>query len=182
MSSLLSHFMKSSCTWHNPQDIYHILPYSNLDSYCLISYRLYSWGHGVFFFFSLIFHQSAKQSGWHINAWWVLWRMGVMKGHTVPVKASVWCLRTILSFLSVSAAALGGLMSNRRNLSSCAGSACMFCALLQLFFGFWSWDFIFFIIIFLVSFYQQWQALFYWAPKSLQMMTAAMKLKDACSL
>ena len=24
--------------------------------------------------------------------------------------------------------------------------------------------------------------LFYWAPKSLQMVTAAMKLKDACSL
>ena len=24
--------------------------------------------------------------------------------------------------------------------------------------------------------------LFFWAPKSLQMMTAAMKLKDACSL
>ena len=71
MSSLLSHFMESSCTWHNPQDIYHILSYSNLDSYCLISYRLYSWGHGIFFF-SLIFHQSSKQSGWHINAWWVL--------------------------------------------------------------------------------------------------------------
>ena len=81
--------------------------------------------------------------------------MRVMKGHTVPVKASVWGLGTILSFLSVSVAALGGLMSNRRNLSSCAGSACMFCALLQLFFGLWSWDFIFFIIISLVSFYQQ---------------------------
>ena len=27
-----------------------------------------------------------------------------------------------------------------------------------------------------------WQTLFSWAPKSLQMMTAAMKLKDACSL
>ena len=26
------------------------------------------------------------------------------------------------------------------------------------------------------------QTLFYWAPKSLQMVTAAMKLKDACSL
>ena len=25
-------------------------------------------------------------------------------------------------------------------------------------------------------------ALFFWAPKSLQMVTAAMKLKDACSL
>ena len=30
--------------------------------------------------------------------------------------------------------------------------------------------------------FQQWQTLFSWAPKSLQMMTAAMKLKDACSL
>ena len=49
VSSLLSHFMESSCTWHNPQNIYHTLPYSNLDSYCLISYRLYSWGHGIFF-------------------------------------------------------------------------------------------------------------------------------------
>ena len=29
---------------------------------------------------------------------------------------------------------------------------------------------------------KQWQALFSWAPKSLQMETAAMKLKDACSL
>ena len=28
----------------------------------------------------------------------------------------------------------------------------------------------------------QWQTLFPWAPKSLQMVTAAMKLKDACSL
>ena len=28
----------------------------------------------------------------------------------------------------------------------------------------------------------EWQTLFFWAPKSLQMMTAAMKLKDACSL
>ena len=27
----------------------------------------------------------------------------------------------------------------------------------------------------------QWEALFCWAPKSLQMVTAAMKLKDACS-
>ena len=27
-----------------------------------------------------------------------------------------------------------------------------------------------------------WQTLFSWAPKSLQMVTAAMKLKDACSL
>ena len=26
------------------------------------------------------------------------------------------------------------------------------------------------------------QTLFFWAPKSLQMVTAAMKLKDACSL
>ena len=30
--------------------------------------------------------------------------------------------------------------------------------------------------------WKQWQALFCWAPKSLQMVTAAMKLKDACSL
>ena len=30
--------------------------------------------------------------------------------------------------------------------------------------------------------WKQWQTLFSWAPKSLQMMTAAMKLKDACSL
>ena len=29
---------------------------------------------------------------------------------------------------------------------------------------------------------KQWQTLFFWAPKSLQMVTAAMKLKDACSL
>ena len=29
---------------------------------------------------------------------------------------------------------------------------------------------------------KQWETLFYWAPKSLQMVTAAMKLKDACSL
>ena len=30
--------------------------------------------------------------------------------------------------------------------------------------------------------WKQGQILFSWAPKSLQMMTAAMKLKDACSL
>ena len=30
--------------------------------------------------------------------------------------------------------------------------------------------------------WKQWQTLFSWAPKSLQMMTTAMKLKDACSL
>ena len=30
--------------------------------------------------------------------------------------------------------------------------------------------------------WKQWQILFSWAPKSLQMLTAAMKLKDACSL
>ena len=30
--------------------------------------------------------------------------------------------------------------------------------------------------------WEQWQILFSWAPKSLQMVTAAMKLKDACSL
>ena len=29
---------------------------------------------------------------------------------------------------------------------------------------------------------KQWQTLFSWAPKSLQKVTAAMKLKDACSL
>ena len=29
---------------------------------------------------------------------------------------------------------------------------------------------------------KQWELLFLWAPKSLQMMTAAMKLKDACCL
>ena len=29
---------------------------------------------------------------------------------------------------------------------------------------------------------KQWQTLFFWAPESLQMVTAAMKLKDACSL
>ena len=28
---------------------------------------------------------------------------------------------------------------------------------------------------------KQWQTLFSWAPKSLQMVTASMKLKDACS-
>ena len=30
--------------------------------------------------------------------------------------------------------------------------------------------------------WKQWETLFSWAPKSLWMMTAAMKLKDACSL
>ena len=30
--------------------------------------------------------------------------------------------------------------------------------------------------------WKQWQTLFFWAPKSLQMLTAAMKLKDAYSL
>ena len=30
--------------------------------------------------------------------------------------------------------------------------------------------------------WKQWQALSFWAPKSLQMVTSAMKLKDACSL
>ena len=30
--------------------------------------------------------------------------------------------------------------------------------------------------------WKRWQTLFSWAPKSLQMMTAATKLKDACSL
>ena len=30
--------------------------------------------------------------------------------------------------------------------------------------------------------WKQWQNLFSWAPKSLQMVTAAMKVKDACSL
>ena len=30
--------------------------------------------------------------------------------------------------------------------------------------------------------WKQWQILFSWAPKSLQMVTAAMKLKNACSL
>ena len=30
--------------------------------------------------------------------------------------------------------------------------------------------------------WKQLQTLFFWAPKSLQMVTAAMKLKDACSL
>ena len=30
--------------------------------------------------------------------------------------------------------------------------------------------------------WKQWQLLFSWAPKSLQMVTKAMKLKDACSL
>ena len=30
--------------------------------------------------------------------------------------------------------------------------------------------------------WKQWQTLFSWAPKSLQMVTAVMKLKDACSL
>ena len=29
---------------------------------------------------------------------------------------------------------------------------------------------------------EQWQTLFSWAPESLQMVTAAMKLKDTCSL
>ena len=29
---------------------------------------------------------------------------------------------------------------------------------------------------------KQWLTLFFWAPKSLQMVTAVMKLKDACSL
>ena len=30
--------------------------------------------------------------------------------------------------------------------------------------------------------WKQWQTLCFWVPKSLQMVTAAMKLKDACSL
>ena len=30
--------------------------------------------------------------------------------------------------------------------------------------------------------WKQWQILFFWAPQSLQMVTAATKLKDACSL
>ena len=30
--------------------------------------------------------------------------------------------------------------------------------------------------------WKQWQTLFLWAPKSLQMVTAAMELKDACFL
>ena len=30
--------------------------------------------------------------------------------------------------------------------------------------------------------WKQWLTLFFWAPKSLQMVTAAMKLEDACSL
>ena len=30
--------------------------------------------------------------------------------------------------------------------------------------------------------WKQWQTLFFWAAKSLQMVTAAMKLKDACFL
>ena len=30
--------------------------------------------------------------------------------------------------------------------------------------------------------WKQWQILFSWAPKSLQMVTAALKLKDICSL
>ena len=30
--------------------------------------------------------------------------------------------------------------------------------------------------------WKQWQTLFSWAPKSLQIVTAAMKIKDACSL
>ena len=30
--------------------------------------------------------------------------------------------------------------------------------------------------------WKHWQSLFLWAPKSVQMVTAAMKLKDACSL
>ena len=30
--------------------------------------------------------------------------------------------------------------------------------------------------------WKQWLSLFFWAPKSLQMVTAAMKLKDGCSL
>ena len=29
---------------------------------------------------------------------------------------------------------------------------------------------------------KQWQTLYFWSPKSLQMVTAAMRLKDACSL
>ena len=30
--------------------------------------------------------------------------------------------------------------------------------------------------------WKQWLTLFFWAPKSLQMVTAAVKLKDACTL
>ena len=33
-----------------------------------------------------------------------------------------------------------------------------------------------------LSWWEQWQTLFSWAPKSLKMVTAAMKLKDTCSL
>ena len=29
---------------------------------------------------------------------------------------------------------------------------------------------------------KQWETLFFWSPKSLQMVTAAMELKDTCSL
>ena len=34
----------------------------------------------------------------------------------------------------------------------------------------------------IINQWKQWQTLFSWAPKSLQMMTAAMKLKDTCSV
>ena len=30
--------------------------------------------------------------------------------------------------------------------------------------------------------WKQWETLYFWTPKSLQMVTTAMKLKDACSL
>jgi len=30
--------------------------------------------------------------------------------------------------------------------------------------------------------WKQWLTLFFWAPKSLHMLTAAMKLKDTCSM
>ena len=33
----------------------------------------------------------------------------------------------------------------------------------------------------MVKQWKQWQILFFWAPKSLQMVTTAMKVKDACS-
>ena len=32
------------------------------------------------------------------------------------------------------------------------------------------------------KYWKRWETLFFWAPKSLQMVTAAMNLKDACSL
>jgi len=44
------------------------------------------------------------------------------------------------------------------------------------------WTFVGKVMFLLFNMWKQWLTLFSWAPKSLQMVTAAMKLKDAYSL